>query len=225
MTERKALWIFPNFLETINELPEKQRADVWKAICEYGLGCEIDIKKLKTQQRMAVKMLIPLLKLRNTGGSIKQGETKNPSGKNQFSRVSHCNIKKSEDNPYPNPLDNGSDNNYPNHEDNPLYNKNRNKNVNKNLNPNKENIKRKKVVSDDWYPDEKTCSALEAKGLDVQKTVEYFINQCKAKGIAYIDYNRAILNWNFKEEHLKKIKDISQWTDEDWQKHIFAGRR
>lgn len=234
MTGKKALWIFPNFLETINELPEKQRADVWKAVCEYGLGCEIDIKKLKTQQRMAVKMLLPLLKLRNTGGSIKQGETKNPTGKNQFSSVSDCNLKKSEDNPYPNPEDNGSDNNYPNPEDNPLYNRNknknwnRNKNLNENLNKNKnlnETKERKKVVSDNWYPNEETQRKLEEKGLDVKKTVEYFINQCKAKGIAYVDYNRAMLNWNFTEKHLQKEKRVGGFTDEDFLRSIYEGRR
>ena len=39
----KALWIFPNFLEAIDELPEENRADVWRAVCEYGLGKEINI--------------------------------------------------------------------------------------------------------------------------------------------------------------------------------------
>jgi len=122
-TENKALWIFPNFLEAINELPDRQRADVWRAICEYGLGQEISIEKLKPLQKSVIKMLIPLLKLRNTGGSLKKGDVINPQGKNQFNRVSNCKIKKQEDNPLDNPSDNPSDN--------PLYNKNRNKNRNK----------------------------------------------------------------------------------------------
>lgn len=107
-----ALWIFPNFLEAINELPNNQRADVWRAVCEFGLGQEIDIKKFKNAQKMCIKMLIPLLKLRNTGGSLKKGETRNPTGKNQFEGVNHCKIKKYEDNPQDNP--------YPNPQDNPF---------------------------------------------------------------------------------------------------------
>lgn len=123
--QNKALWIFPNFLETINELPDKQRADVWRAICEYGLGYEIDIKKFKTSQKMAIKMLIPLLKLRNTGGSVREGEVRNKTGNNQFNKLSDCNNDNVEDNPYPNPEDNSKDNPKDNPEDNSLITRTR----------------------------------------------------------------------------------------------------
>lgn len=232
MTERKALWIFPNFLETINELPEKQRADVWKAICEYGLGCEIDIKNLKTQQRMAVKMLIPLLKLRNTGGSIKRGDVKNPNGKNQFSPVSHCNLKKSEDNPYPNPYPNRLENPL----DNPLYNKNRNKN--------KENNIKEKTLNSEFeefwkvYPKQRIgnknkayssyCRAIKEKRVsveDLMKSVKSYANSKEVKN-GYAKGCAAWLNddrFNYTYEEVEK--PIKDWSDEDWQNAILAGRR
>ena len=76
----KALWIFPNFYDTITVLPEEDQAAVWQAICEYGLGYDIDISKLNSSQQICIKALEPLLKLRNTGGSI-NGVSNNPSGK------------------------------------------------------------------------------------------------------------------------------------------------
>ena len=65
--------------------------------------------------------------------------------------------------------------------------------------------KRKSVVSDDWFPSEETQSKILAKGLDVQKVVEYFKGQCQAKGIEYVNFDKAILNWKY-DESLKLSK-------------------
>lgn len=185
--QNKALWIFPNFLETINELPEKQRADVWRAVCEYGLGCEIDIEKLKTTQKMAIKMLIPLLKLRNTGGSIKQGEIRNKSGNNQFSQLSDCNSTKQEEKGYPNPSEN------------PLITRKRTR---------KENNNKCILLPENWYPKESTIAKLKEKGVIVDKAIDKFINSCKAKRYKYADFDSALLSWDWEKDGLIEKKRV-----------------
>jgi hypothetical protein len=89
-------------------------------------------------------------------------------------------------------------------------------NDNKNNNKIKENKikennikekKKKRVVPDDWYPKENTILSLKRKwsDLDINKIVEYFKNNCIAKGIEYCDFDRAILNWDYsKEQSLKR---------------------
>jgi len=134
---KKALWIFPNFKESIDELPKSQRALVWQAVCEIGLGYDFDIKKCTTSQKMCIKLIYPLLKLRNVGGSIVSGEKRNPEGKNG---LNDCNKTIHEDNPYPNPLDNPMDN----PEDNSLYKKEI-----RNKEQEKEKEKKKKLSFDD----------------------------------------------------------------------------
>lgn len=67
--------------------------------------------------------------------------------------------------------------------------------------------KKKRVVPDDWYPKENTILSLQRKwkDLDTNKIVEYFKNNCIAKGISYCDFDRAILNWDYsKEQSLKR---------------------
>lgn len=114
MMENKALWIFPNFYESISELPKTKQADVWKAVCEYGLGIEPDISHFSKLQKAVYRALVPLLKLRSTGGSIKPKEIRNVTGKNQFSSVSVCNSTKVEENPSDNPKEKGKDNSFNN---------------------------------------------------------------------------------------------------------------
>lgn len=75
-----ALWIFPNFRETINSLPAKYRGRAWEVLIEKAYGNSIELQKEKIFVQCAVKSLLPLVKLRNTGGS-KNGESNNPSGR------------------------------------------------------------------------------------------------------------------------------------------------
>lgn len=84
--------------------------------------------------------------------------------------------------------------------------------------------KKKAVVSDDWFPSEETQRKLSDRGIvDIPSVVEYFIGQCQAKGISYVNYDRAILNWNL--DKFKKEKSPALWTDEDFERSIYEGRR
>lgn len=87
--------------------------------------------------------------------------------------------------------------------------------------PNKLGIKKpsqkiKKMVPDDWQPEDKTKAKLQAMGLDVPKVVEKFINSCKAKGLKYLDFDRAVLSWDWSREAACKKKD-NDW-DDYWKK-------
>lgn len=97
---------------------------------------------------------------------------------------------------------------------------------------NKKERKRKKkpaVVSDDWQPTDETKQRLSEKGIeDIDACVEYFKGQCQAKGIEYVNYDRAILNWNFDANKFKKSrfdKPVSEWTNDDFTAYaVFGGR-
>lgn len=96
----------------------------------------------------------------------------------------------------------------------------------------KKERKRKKkpaVVSDDWQPTDETKQKLAEKGIeDIDACVEYFKGQCQAKGIEYVNYDRAILNWNFDVNKFKKSrfdKPVSEWTNDDFTAYaVFGGR-
>ena len=81
-TNKKALWIFENFRETINVIPQKYRGRAWEILIEYGFNNEIDLSKENNYVKLAVKSLLPLMKLRGVGGS-QNGKSNNPSGKNK----------------------------------------------------------------------------------------------------------------------------------------------
>lgn len=68
-------------------------------------------------------------------------------------------------------------------------------------------VVRKKLVSVDWYPKPETVEKLKAKGLDADKTVEKFINSCRAKNLKYIDFDRAILAWDWSKDDSVKQED------------------
>lgn len=78
--KNKALWIFPNFAESIKEAPREEQAVIWQAVIEFGFGGNVDTTNFTPIQRAIFKSLAPLVKLRNTGGSI-DGLSNNPSGK------------------------------------------------------------------------------------------------------------------------------------------------
>ena len=70
----------------------------------------------------------------------------------------------------------------------------------------------KKLVPADWQPEEVVAEKIKARGLDVGKVVEKFINSCRAKGLKYIDFNRAILAWDWSKDVSVKAEE----TQEDW---------
>lgn len=70
----------------------------------------------------------------------------------------------------------------------------------------------KTLVPLDWQPEEVVAQKLKDRGLDVPKVVEKFINSCRAKGLKYIDFNRAILAWDWsKDESLKLVDEEKCW--------------
>lgn len=79
MTEIKQdrFMFFANFAEAIQELPEEEHADAYKAICEYGIyGI---LPKNKTLKGMCIMSMPSLFKKEKRGGNH------NPTGKNQHS--------------------------------------------------------------------------------------------------------------------------------------------
>lgn len=84
--------------------------------------------------------------------------------------------------------------------------------------------KKPMVVPDDWQPLEETKNKLLNKGIeDIDACVEYFKGQCQAKGIEYVNYDRAILNWKFNNQDFKKKNN--NFTDDDFLRSIYEGRR
>ena len=78
----KALWIFKNFKETVDVMPKKYRGRAWEIIINYAFGEVEEIEKENPYIQMAVKSLIPLIKLRSKGGS-QSGVSNNPTGKSR----------------------------------------------------------------------------------------------------------------------------------------------
>lgn len=69
----------------------------------------------------------------------------------------------------------------------------------------------KTLVAVDWQPDDKTKDKLASLGLDVPKVVEKFVNSCHAKGLKYIDFNRAILSWDWSKDVGVKANDNAEF--------------
>ena len=83
--------------------------------------------------------------------------------------------------------------------------------------------KKPKVVSEDWQPLDETKNKLSQRGIEnINACVDYFKHQCQAKGIEYVNYDRAILNWNF---DISKFKKSNGFSDDDFMRSIYEGRR
>ena len=98
---------------------------------------------------------------------------------------------------------------------NPKTTPNDNVNVNDNVNDNVI-IKQKKktLVSPDWKPKDTTVAKLTEKGLDADRVVDKFINSCIAKNLKYIDFDRAILTWDWSKDASLRVKNEN--IVEDW---------
>ena len=183
--QNKALWIFSNIKESVDMLPQSLRGKTWEMIINYAFGDENVEKNCKNNKILLVfRVVKPLLRLRGIAGS-QGGKSNNPSG-----------LAK---NKQPNISPNIGANIAPN-----LLNNNNNNNNNKE--------KRKQLVNDDWYPDEKTVNKLKEKKLNVDKVVDKFINSCQAKNLKYIDFNKAILSWNWDNDPTLKQEEIKPRT-------------
>ena len=76
----------------------------------------------------------------------------------------------------------------------------------------KENNKKKKAIADDWKPKPETVAKLREKNLSVDVVVEKFINSCLANNYKYVDFDRAILAWNWDKD--KSVQQKLNYNDE-----------
>lgn len=81
--QNNILWIFQNFKETIDLLPDSKQGLVWKMVVNYGFGGEEsiknDLKKCNSNQKIAFLSIKNLIKLRKKAGS-QNGISNNISG-------------------------------------------------------------------------------------------------------------------------------------------------
>lgn len=73
-----------------------------------------------------------------------------------------------------------------------------------------EKRKVKQLVPLDWYPKPETIEKLRKRGIDTDRVVEKFINSCHANNYRYINFDMAILAWNWErdKELLKPVETI-----------------
>lgn len=67
---------------------------------------------------------------------------------------------------------------------------------------NKKNNNKNILIPKDWYPKESTIAKLKEKGVIVDKAIDKFINSCIAKGYKYVDFDRAMLSWDWEKNGL-----------------------
>lgn len=65
----------------------------------------------------------------------------------------------------------------------------------------------KTLVPLDWQPEEVVAEKLKSQGLDAGRVTEKFINSCRAKGLKYLDFNRAILAWDWSKDPSVKAEE------------------
>lgn len=81
--QNNILWIFQNFKETIDLLPDSKQGLVWKMVVNYGFcgeeSIKNDLKKCNSNQKIAFLSIKNLIKLRKKAGS-QNGISNNISG-------------------------------------------------------------------------------------------------------------------------------------------------
>lgn len=180
---------FANFAESIRAtIPVEKQAEAYQAICEFGIyGTLPEDPMLKMMCLMAKTSIF------NKGGAPEG----NQNAKKTTSKQPQNNQKQPENNPIS--------------EEETETETETETEIENTQSSNKfsDCVARKKLVPVDWWPKNETIDKLKAKGLDAEKTVEKFINSCRAKNLKYIDFDRAILAWDWS-------KDESVKQDECW---------
>lgn len=180
---------FANFAESIRAtIPVEKQPEAYQAICEFGIyGTLPEDPMLKMMCLMAKTSIF------NKGGAPEG----NQNAKKTTSKQPQNNQKQPENNPIS--------------EEETETETETETEIENTQSSNKfsDCVARKKLVPVDWWPKNETIDKLKAKGLDAEKTVEKFINSCRAKNLKYIDFDRAILAWDWS-------KDESVKQDECW---------
>lgn len=81
-----------------------------------------------------------------------------------------------------------------------------NKNNNSNNTP--------KFIPENWQPSETTIAKLKKKGVIIDKAIDKFVNSCHAKGYKYVDFDRAILSWDWEKDGLVEKTSSLLFDDE-----------
>ena len=191
---------YDNFLYAIEQLPEDEQGQACLELCKFGITGELPKNKYLAMFCLGVQASVQ--KYHGRGGNH------NPTGQNQYSS-GQKEVKTGQSGQSGQNGQNGQNT------QTETETKTKTETIIPPLPPKREKIK--KLVDDDWQPNEATKSKLEAMGLDVNLVVEKFINACQAKGIKYIDFNKAILSWDWSKDKSVLKKDDDDW-DNYWEK-------
>ena len=191
----KRFLFFENFKSIADKLPDDMRLKFYDALLAYVFdGVEPD--------DVMIAALITAIKP-SLDKEDKRGGNNNPTGQNQYSKVKsgQKEVKNGQSGQSFLETETGNGNG----------SKKQETEIENTQSSNKfsDCVARKKLVPVDWRPKNETIDKLKAKGLDAEKTVEKFINSCRAKNLKYIDFDRAILAWDWS-------KDESVKQDECW---------
>lgn len=185
---------YDNFLYAIEQLPKDEQGQACLELCKFGITGELPKNKYLAMFCLGVQASVQ--KYQGRGGA-REGAGRPKIDKNQNDSENQNNQK------------NQKNQNFQKQQTE-TETETKTETIIPPLPPKREKIK--KLVDDDWQPNEATKSKLQAMGLDVPKVVEKFINSCQAKGLKYIDFNKAILAWDWS-------KDTSLQKDDDWDSY------
>jgi hypothetical protein len=191
---------FANFAESIRAtVPAEKQAIAYQAICEFGIyGTLPDDPMLKMMCLMAKTSIF------NKGGA--------PEGNQNAKKTTSKQPKNNQKQPENNPISEEETETETETETEVETEEETEKEKTQSSDKSSDCVARKKLVPVDWWPKNETVDKLKAKGLDAEKTVEKFRNSCRAKNLKYIDFDRAILAWDWSRDESVKWKS----ADECW---------
>lgn len=187
----KRFLFFENFKSIADKLPDDMRLNFYDALLAYVFdGVEPD--------DVMIAALITAIKP-SLDKEDKRGGNHNPTGQNQYSEVKTG--QKEVKNNFEQVKNGQSGQSFLETETGNGNRKQETENIiTQSSDKSSDCVARKKLVPIDWFPKLETVDKLSAKGLDTEKVVERFINSCRAKNLKYVDFDRAILAWDWSKD-------------------------
>jgi len=187
----KRFLFFENFKSIADKLPDDMRLKFYDALLAYVFdGVEPD--------DVMIAALITAIKP-SLDKEDKRGGNHNPTGQNQYSEVKTG--QKEVKNNFEQVKNGQSGQSFLETETGNGNRKQETENIiTHSSDKSSDCVARKKLVPIDWFPKLETVDKLSAKGLDTEKVVERFINSCRAKNLKYVDFDRAILAWDWSKD-------------------------
>lgn len=187
----KRFLFFENFKSIADKLPDDMRLKFYDALLAYVFdGVEPD--------DVMIAALITAIKP-SLDKEDKRGGNHNPTGQNQYSEVKTG--QKEVKNNFEQVKNGQSGQSFLETETGNGNRKQETENIiTQSSDKSSDCVARKKLVPIDWFPKLETVDKLSAKGLDTEKVVERFINSCRAKNLKYVDFDRAILAWDWSKD-------------------------